>query len=98
MLYQGSWCQVTLPASHLQSNRPLSLRLNLSTSDGDASPFSDPVEVTGVRPGMPQELRVIGSSATQVRLCWAEPEGEVKPKSFLVYCDDALVETTTELG
>ncbi|KAI4873546.1 hypothetical protein NFI96_027187, partial [Prochilodus magdalenae] len=102
VLYRGSQCQVTVPQSHLQSNQFLSLRLNLSTSDGDTSPFSDPVEIrlarAGDRPGAPQELRVLGCTATQVRLRWAEPKGEVKPKSFQVFCDDVLVETTTELG
>ncbi|XP_036436094.1 uncharacterized protein LOC118814548 [Colossoma macropomum] len=102
VLYRGSQCQVTLPQSHLQIKQSLSLHLNLSTSDGDTSPFSDPVEMTlettGIRPGTPQELRVIGCTATQVRLRWVEPNGEVKPKSFQVYCDDVLVETTTELG
>ncbi|KAL7838242.1 hypothetical protein AOLI_G00266460 [Acnodon oligacanthus] len=102
VLYRGSQCRVTLPQSHLQSKQSLSLQLNLSTSDGDTSPFSDPVEMTvertGIRPGTPQELHIIDCTATQVRLRWAEPNGKVKPKSFQVYCDDVLVETTTELG
>ncbi|XP_066516356.1 uncharacterized protein [Hoplias malabaricus] len=102
VLYCGSQCQFTLPHSHVQSKRLLSLRLKLFTSDGDTSAFSDPVQVTvermESRPGMPQELRVINCTATQVRLTWVEPKGTAKPRSFQVYCDDLLVETTTELG
>ncbi|XP_022523488.2 uncharacterized protein LOC107197743 isoform X1 [Astyanax mexicanus] len=102
VLYCGLQCQVTLPYSHLRYKQCLSLRLNLSTSDGDVSPFSDLVEMTverpNLRPGTPEALRVIGCTDTQVHLSWMEPNGEIKPKSFQVYCDDVLVETATELG
>ncbi|XP_072549188.1 uncharacterized protein [Salminus brasiliensis] len=102
VLHHGLQCQVTLPYSHLQYKQSLSLRLSLSTSDGDVSAFSDPVEMTveksNLRPGTPQALCVIGCTATQVHLTWVEPNGEVKPESFRVYCDDVLVDTTSELG
>ncbi|XP_051750424.1 uncharacterized protein LOC127513015 isoform X2 [Ctenopharyngodon idella] len=102
MLYQGLLCQVTLPVSPHQSMEPLSLLLNLSTPDGDISPFSEPVviapEQLGIRLKPPRELCVIGSTATHVRLCWIEPEGRVKPKSYQIYCNDTLVKTTTLLG
>lgn len=102
MLYQGLLCQVTLPVSPHQSMEPLSLLLNLSTPDGDISPFSEPVVITpeqlGFRLKPPRELCVIGSTATHVRLCWIEPEGRVKPKSYQIYCNDTLVKTTTLLG
>ncbi|XP_058239891.1 uncharacterized protein LOC131348736 isoform X1 [Hemibagrus wyckioides] len=103
LLYRGPRCQITLPHSHFQHkhSKSLSLRLNLSTSDGDTSPFSELVEirVKGVelRPGPPQDLCVISCTATEVRLKWAEPEGVIKPGSFQVYCDNVLLETTTEL-
>ncbi|XP_067263451.1 uncharacterized protein [Chanodichthys erythropterus] len=102
MLYQGLLCQVTLPVSPHQSMEPLSLLLNLSTPDGDISPFSEPVVITpeqlGFRLKPPRELCVICSTATHVRLCWIEPEGRVKPKSYQIYCNDTLVKTTTLLG
>ncbi|XP_053086625.1 uncharacterized protein LOC113531615 [Pangasianodon hypophthalmus] len=102
MLYRGPRCQITLPHSHFQHKLSLSLRLSLSTSDGDVSPFSERVEIrvegVEIRPGPPQDLRVISCTATEVRLKWAGPEGNVKPRSFQVYCDDVLLETTRELG
>lgn len=102
MLYRGPQCQITLPHSHFQhkQSKSLSLRLNLSTSDGDTSPFSESVEISlkrELKPGPPQELCVISCTATEVRLKWAEPEGEVKSGLFQVYCDNVLLETTTEL-
>ncbi|XP_046694436.1 uncharacterized protein LOC124378736 isoform X2 [Silurus meridionalis] len=102
MLYRGPWCQITIPYSHIQHKQPLSLRLNLSTLDGDMSPFSEPVEIRveglGLKPGPPQDLCVTSCTATEVRLKWAGPDGDVKPRSFQVYCDDMLLETTRELG
>lgn len=102
MLYHGLLCQVTLPVSPNQSMEPLSLQLNLSTPDGDISPFSEPVVITpeqlDIKLKPPRELCVIGSTATHVRLCWIEPEGRVKPKSYQIYCNDTLVKTTTLLG
>lgn len=102
LIYRGPRCEITLPHSHFQHKPPLSLRLNLSTSDGDTSPFSEHVEirVEGVelRPRPPKDLRFISCTATEVRLKWAGPEGDVKPLSFQVYCDDVLLETTRELG
>ncbi|XP_051516003.1 uncharacterized protein LOC127419023 [Myxocyprinus asiaticus] len=102
MLYRGPMCQATLPVSTNQSKNSLSLRLHLSTPDGDISPFSEAVDVTleqldaKIRP--PRELCVIGCTATQVHLRWLEPEGEVKPKSYRIYCNDTLVKTTTLQG
>jgi hypothetical protein len=102
MLYHGLLCQVTLPGSPNQSMKPLSLQLSLSTPDGDISPFSEPVvidpEQLNIRLKPPRELCVIGSTATHVRLCWIEPEGRVKPKSYQIYCNDTLLMTTTLLG
>ncbi|XP_042580999.1 uncharacterized protein LOC109064978 isoform X2 [Cyprinus carpio] len=102
MLYHGLLCQVTIPISPKQSKEPLSLQLNLSTPDGDISPFSEPVVITpeqlDTRLKPPRELCVIGSTATQVRLCWIEPEGGAKPKSYQIYCNDTLVKTTALLG
>ncbi|KAK2911470.1 hypothetical protein Q8A67_003603 [Cirrhinus molitorella] len=102
MLYHGLLCQVTIPVSPKQSMEPISLQLNLSTPDGDISPFSEPVVITPeqldteLKP--PRELCVIASTVTQVRLCWIEPEEGVKPKSYQIYCNDTLVKTTTLLG
>lgn len=101
MLYHGHLCQVTLPVSTNRSVDSHSLRLNLSTSDGDVSPFSDPVvtlEPLDTTIKCPQELCVIGCTATHVHLRWVEPEGGVKPKSYQIYCNDTLVKTTTLLG
>ncbi|KAK7173753.1 hypothetical protein R3I93_003547 [Phoxinus phoxinus] len=102
MLYHGLLCQVTLPGSPNQSMKPLSLQLSLSTPDGDISPFSEPVvidpEQLDIRLEPPRELCVIGSTATHVRLCWIEPEGRVKPKSYQIYCNDTLLKSTTHLG
>lgn len=102
MLYHGLLCQVTIPVSPKQSMEPLSLQLNLSTPDGDISPFSEPMVITpeqlDTRLKPPRELCVIGSTATQVRLCWIEPEEGAKPKSYQIYCNDTLVKTTTLLG
>lgn len=102
MLYHGLLCQVIIPVSSKQSMEPLSLQLSLSTPDGDISPFSEPVVITpeqlDTRLKPPRELCVIGSTATQVRLCWIEPEEGAKPKSYQIYCNDTLVKTTTLLG
>ncbi|XP_056600847.1 uncharacterized protein LOC130418780 isoform X2 [Triplophysa dalaica] len=101
MLYHGHLCQVTLPVSTNRSVESHSLRLNLSTSDGDVSPFSDPVvtlEPLDTTIKCPQELCVIGCTATHVHLRWVEPEGGVKPKSYQIFCNDTLVKTTTLLG
>lgn len=102
MLYCGPRCQITLPSSHFQHKHSLSLQIHFSTSDGDTSPFGEPVEISvkGVelRLEPPQDLRVISCTATEVRLKWAGPEKDVKPRSFQVYCDSVLLETTTELG
>ncbi|KAF4072934.1 hypothetical protein AMELA_G00253230 [Ameiurus melas] len=101
-MYRGPRCQITLPHSHFQHKLSLSLRLNLCTSDGDTSPFSEHVEVrvegVELRPRPPKDLRFISCTATEVRLKWAGPEGDIKPLSFQVYCDDVLLETTRELG
>ncbi|XP_051951806.1 uncharacterized protein LOC127621996 [Xyrauchen texanus] len=102
MLYRGPMCQATLPVSTNQSKNSFSLRHHLSTPDGDISPFSEAVDVTleqldaKLRP--PRELSVIGCTATQVHLRWLEPEGEIKPKSYQIYCNDTLVKTTTLQG
>ncbi|KAI7813022.1 hypothetical protein IRJ41_013808 [Triplophysa rosa] len=101
MLYHGHLCQVTLPVSTNRSVDSLSLRLNLSTSDGDVSPFSDPVvtlETLDTTIKCPQELCVIGCTATHAHLRWVEPEGGVKPKSYQIYCNGTMVKTTTLLG
>ncbi|XP_047665534.1 uncharacterized protein LOC125140355 [Tachysurus fulvidraco] len=103
MLYHGPQCQITLSHSHFQhkQSKSLSLQLHLSTSDGDTSPFSENVGISlkrvELKPGPPQELRVISCTATEVRLKWGEPEAEVKSGLFQVYCDNVLLETTTEL-
>lgn len=102
MLYHGLLCQVTLPGSPNQSMKPLSLQLSLSTADGDISPFSEPVvidlEQLDIRIKPPRDLFVIDSTDTDVRLCWIEPKGRVKPKSYQIYCNDTLLKTTTLLG
>lgn len=102
MLYSGRLCQVTFPVSTKPSMDSLSLRLNLSTSDGDVSPFSDPVVITlellDTTLKCPQKLCVIGCTATHARLRWVEPEGGVKPRSYQIYCNDTMVKTTTLLG
>ncbi len=102
MLYHGLLCQATIPVSSKHPMVPLSLQLNLSTPDGDISPFSEPMVITpeqlDTRIKPPRELYVIGSTATQVRLCWTEPEEGAKPKSYQIYCNDTLVKTTTLLG
>ncbi|XP_043096564.1 usherin-like isoform X2 [Puntigrus tetrazona] len=74
----------------------------MSTPDGDISPFSEPVVITPeqleTRLKPPRELCVMGSTATQVRLCWIEPEEGARPKSYHIYCNDSLVKTTALLG
>ncbi|XP_041915616.1 uncharacterized protein LOC121680347 isoform X2 [Alosa sapidissima] len=104
VLYHGPLCNTTIPPStFLRGDRPaLSLRLSHSTSDGDVSPLSEAVVVesdrAGLRPGPPRELRVIGCTASQVRLRWVAPEGEQRLKGYHVYRGDTLVDTTAEPG
>lgn len=101
VLDRGPRCQITLPRSQFQHKQSLSLRLNLCTSDDDMSPFSERVEVrverVDHRLGAPHDLRVI-CTAIEVRLKWEGPEGDKKSRSFQVYCDDELLESTRGLG
>ncbi|XP_028830758.1 uncharacterized protein LOC114787132 isoform X2 [Denticeps clupeoides] len=102
ILYCGPMCHMTIPPSLLASGKTLFLQLKLSTSDGDTSPCSEPAvfetEKVRQRPGPPRELLVIGCTATQVRLRWIAPEGEVKPKKYRIFRENVLLETTGELG
>lgn len=94
---------MTLLVSLLQVGHDLSLRLVLSTNDGDTSPCSEPTLLVtepggaGTRPGPPQELRVIGCTSSQVRLGWLAPVGGLKPKAYKLHKGKTLLDTTSEL-
>ncbi|MBN3323816.1 SAPC2 protein, partial [Atractosteus spatula] len=105
VLYHGPQCRFTLDLSALEASHTLTLRLVQSTAGGDVSPCSEPTLLAVEKeweepapPGPPLDLRVAGSTATQVKLSWAPPAGGPAPKAYQLYRGATLLETLTELS
>ncbi|XP_064420183.1 uncharacterized protein LOC102361873 [Latimeria chalumnae] len=98
LLYKGSQCSYILP--DVKQCRKYKFKLLLS-AEGDASPCSDPTVLTVEEsvPSCPLDFRVLGCTTTQLKLSWsppAEPRGVIK--CYILYKEDILIESTTELS
>ncbi|KAM8934339.1 uncharacterized protein RCH25_004797 [Pelodytes ibericus] len=98
LLYQGKSCSLLL--SDCKPGQQYHLKVIMETI-GDRSPESSEtvVSVDKPLPGCPLNLQVTGRTATKVKLGWSPPaENGATIKCYVVYREDVLVETTTELS
>ncbi|XP_059146358.1 uncharacterized protein LOC131933809 [Physella acuta] len=104
-LYEGNTCCYTGPACQfevqsLTPNTTYHFKVR-ATTQVDISEFSDVTKVTTDEdfPEAPQNVRVIGVTATQLKICWESPEKfNGTSKGYYVYQGKNMLEHTSELS
>ncbi|KAH9512444.1 hypothetical protein Btru_039590 [Bulinus truncatus] len=94
--YRGSICQFEV--SSLTPNTVYSFKIKAST-EVDESSFSESVQVTTEEdiPEAPQNVRVLGVTATQLKIGWDPPEKfNGISKGYYVYMGKSMIEHTSE--
>ncbi|XP_070532049.1 uncharacterized protein [Ptychodera flava] len=97
-VYDGQECNCVV--ADLKPDKQYSFKVQCCT-DGDSSPFSDVTVVTTEEwiPEPPTDLRVLGVTTTQVKICWLPPDstnGTIR--NYVVYNGKTPIDTTSELS
>ncbi|XP_071981588.1 uncharacterized protein [Engystomops pustulosus] len=95
LLYHGPSFSYVIP--HCKSGHH-HLKVVMET-EGDRGPASAITLVTVEEPlpGCPRDLQVVGRTATKVKLSWSPPAEPATGVKYVVYREDTLVETTSDL-
>ncbi|XP_040298309.1 uncharacterized protein LOC121009331 [Bufo bufo] len=96
LLYRGPSFSYVIP--HCKPGRHR-LKVVMET-EGDCSPASPltPVTVEEPLPSCPTDFQVVGRTATKVKLSWSPPAASSAGVRYVVYREDILVETTSDLS
>ncbi|XP_041428824.1 uncharacterized protein LOC121397054 [Xenopus laevis] len=98
LLYCGPSCSFLAPQGKLGQEYHLKVVMETEVDQSQDSPvyvllMEEPI------PSSPQDFKVIGRTATQIKLCWSPPVDCGAPiKYYIVYREDVVIETTSELS
>nr|XP_006819045.1 PREDICTED: uncharacterized protein LOC102807909 [Saccoglossus kowalevskii] len=98
VVYQGQ--ELSCVVSGLIPDKQYTIKLQTYT-EGDNSPLSEPAVATTEEwvPEAPEEIRVLGVTTTQIKICWSPPlfpNGAVK--GYIVYNGKTSTDNTSELS
>ncbi|XP_018088011.1 uncharacterized protein LOC108699880 isoform X2 [Xenopus laevis] len=98
LLYCGPACSFQAPQGKPGQEYHLVVVMETEVDQSQDSPVTvllmeDPL------PSSPQDFKVIGRTATQIKLCWSPPvDCGATIKYYIVYREDVVIETTSELS